>query len=513
MGEEKVNFKYESLSENIKNLLNKRDVSDQETLERFLNPSFQHLREKDEQLVKVIEKIEKGIKDNKKFLIWGDQDLDGITASLIMKISMQNLVDSKVETYIPDREDEGYGLSKKGIDRAIHKDLEVIITVDSGITSFSEVEYLLERGLDIIITDHHEPRNTLPNALILNPKLSTFGYKYLSGAGVAIKLVDSLFSSILEKTTSQWISEYLEIPIWGMIGTISDRVPLLDENRILIIEGQNLLRETKNPPLTVLRDNGSIEGAIEPLHSGRDNLTWKFFTSKTLKEAEGIYHELEAKHTYWSIKAGEHFLSFRKQLNSGYLVLFDPDLESEFAGTIASRARDYTEHPVFVIYIVGEKLRGEGRAPKNFDLLSVLGSVSDLLIDYGGHKVACGFTLKEGKVEEFRDRVTPELEKYEPKIIIDSKIKLKDITPELQNFIIKLKPFGKDNTPPIFKVEDLNYKISNGVPILFDRESVLTLDSVKEMPPPSERVNAYLKLDGEKINLLKWEWVEGKNKD
>lgn len=513
MGEKKVDIKYKSLSKSIKNILNKRDVVDQETLERFLEPSFELLRKRDELLKEVVKKIEKGIKENKKFLIWGDQDLDGITSSLIMKMAMQNITKKNVEIYIPDREKEGYGLSKKGIDIAARKGVEGIITVDCGITSFNEVEYLIEKGLDIIITDHHEPRDILPKALILNPKLSNFGYKYLSGAGVALKLADSLFDSVSGKLTGDWIIEYPEIPIWSMIGTISDRVPQLDENRVLIIEGKKFLKDIKNTPFTVLQDIGSIETAIEPLHSGTDNLTMKFFNSKTLKEAKDIYHKLEAKHSYWSIKAGEQFLSFKKQLKSGYLVLFDPDLDCRFTGTIANRARDYTEHPVFVIYTVGDKLRGEGRAPKDFDLLLILDEVSDLLVDYGGHKVACGFTLKEGKVEEFIDRVNPELQKYESKIIIDSEIRLKDITPELQNFIKKMEPFGKGNFPPIVKIEDLNYKISNGVPIIFDRENVLTLDVVKEMPPPSKRVNAYLRLDGKKISLLKWEWVEGKNKD
>jgi single-stranded-DNA-specific exonuclease len=513
MCEKKVDIKYKSLPKSIKNILNKRDVIDQETLERFLFPSFEHLRKKDEILKEAIKRIEKGINENKKFLIWGDQDLDGITATLIMKMAMQNMTNKNVEIYIPDREKEGYGLSKKGINVAVDRGVENIITVDCGITSFNEVEYLLEKGIDIIITDHHEPRDMLPKALILNPKLSDFGYTYLSGAGVAFKLADSLFDSILAKLTSDWIIEYPEIPIWSMIGTISDRVPQLDENRVLIIEGQKFLKDIKDPPFIVLQDIGGVEAAIEPLHSGTDNLTWKFFTSKTLKEAKDIYHKLEAKHSYWSIKAGEQFLSFRKQLNSGYLVLFDPDLDCRFAGTIANRARDYTEHPIFVVYTVGDKLRGEGRAPKDFDLLSILDEVSDLLVDYGGHKVACGFTLREGKVEEFIERVNPELEKYESKIITDSKIRLKDITPDLQNFIKKFEPFGKGNSPPIVKVEDLNYKISNGVPIIFDRENVLTLDNVKEMPPPSEIVNAYLRLDGKKISLLKWEWVEGKNKD
>lgn len=508
MGKEKIDIKFESLSAGIKNFLKRREVIDQETLERFLDPSFERLRKEDKVLIKVVKKIEEAVRENKKFLIWGDQDIDGITACLLMKMAMQKLTGEEIETYIPDRVKEGYGLSEMGINLAIKKGIDLIITVDCGTTSFKEIESLFKKDLDVIITDHHEPRDELPKGLILNPKLGSFGYAYLSGAGVAFKLADALFLKLMEKTTNNWVREFSEIPILAMIGTISDRVPQLDENRILLCEGLKLLEKTENPSFSLLRQIGSIEEAIEPLHSGAEYLTWKFFSSLNEEEAKDIYSELEAKHTYWSIKAGEHFLSFKNQLDLGYLVLFDPDLDKEFAGTIANRAKESTGHPIFVIYMIGEHLRGEGRGPTDFDLLSILSSVSDLLVDYGGHKMACGFSLKEGKLEEFRSRVTPELKKYEPKIQIDAKLNLDDITPELQDFIKKMKPFRRGNPPPIFQVDDVNYKISNGVPILFNREDVLSLDTVKEMPPPSERVNAYLRLNGDKIHLLKWEWVE-----
>jgi len=507
MGKEEIDIRFDSLLPEIKDFLKKRDIIDQETLTRFLDPSFVRLRKPDYHLMKVVEKIEEVISQQKKILIWGDEDMDGITATRLLSTAIQKIKGHEIETYIPSRKEEGYGLSEKGINLAIKKGIDIIITVDCGITSFKEVQYLLKKGLSVIITDHHEPRERLPEALILNPKLGSFGYKYLAGAGVAFKLADALFAHLMDKPTNQWIRDIPEIPILAMIGTLADRVPRLDENRIFFNEGAKLLEITKDPSLSFLREKGNIREAIEPLYSGAEDLTREFFSAVTKEKVGEIYSKLEAKHSYWSIKAGENFSSFRGQLSTKHLVLFDPDMDRDFAGTIANRAKDYTGHPVFVVYMIGDKIRGEGRGPFGFDLLSVLDSVSDLLVDYGGHKVACGFVLKNGKVEEFRRRVTPLLQRYEPNYHIDGRLKLKDITPELQTLILKMKPFGKGNRAPVFLIESVDYKMENNVALLSDKEDTLKLDSVKEMPPPSRRVNAYLRLDGKKIYLLKWEWT------
>ena len=187
MDKGKIDIEFDSLSQHIKNFLLKREVTDQVSLERLLNPSFDYLRKADETLIKVTEKIEEVISKGKNILIWGDEDMDGISACFLMKKTMERLLGDYIETYIPKRRSEGYGLSKKGIKLAIEKGIDVIITVDSGISSFEEIEILLKNGLDVIITDHHEPKEELPKGLILNPKLGSFGYKYLSGAGVAFK--------------------------------------------------------------------------------------------------------------------------------------------------------------------------------------------------------------------------------------------------------------------------------------------------------------------------------------
>lgn len=508
MGKKEMSFDFEGLGTYIKEFLAKRDIVDQETLDRFLHPTFDHLRSPDTKLIKVVEEIKSAISEEKKILIWGDEDMDGITSTLLLLRTLQELSPLEIETYIPSRRKEGYGLSKKGIKFGIDKGIDLIITVDSGINSVDEVEYAKKNGLDVIITDHHEPKKILPDTLILNPKISPFGYDYLAGGGVAFKLSDALFEYLDSRGTKEWTGRIPEIPILAMIGTISDRVPRLDENRILIEEGLKALKITENPSLSLLREKGNIGVAIEPLNSGREQLTWDFFTASTKEKAIDIYSELEAKHGYWSLKARENFLSLKDQIQEGHLVLFDPDLDVQYASSVANRTKDYRNHPVFVVYAIGDTIRGEGRAPGDFDLLAVLESVNDLLLDYGGHKPACGFTLKEGKVEEFRERVEPLLSGYQPKIHYDAKAKLEDITPDLQSLIMQMRPFGKDNYQPVFLIENVNYRIEDGAEVLSDSEVTLKMDKIKEKPPLSEVVDAYVQLDGEDIILLSWEWTE-----
>ncbi|MEA1912963.1 MAG: DHH family phosphoesterase [candidate division WOR-3 bacterium] len=419
-----MNVNFNSLSPGMKSFLEKREIRDKESLDRFLDPTFKRLRPPDETLKKVVRKIRTEILEGKNILIWGDEDMDGISSTLIMLSTMEKLTARKVENYIPSRRFEGYGLCKRGIDLAVGKGIDLIITVDCGVNDSSEVEYLKREGLDVIITDHHEPKENLPNALILNPKLGSFGFKYLAGAGVAFKLADALFNHIMGESTTEWTRKMPEIPALTLIGTIADRVPQLDENRILIHEGLRCLEETSSPPLSLLHKLGDIEESMEPLFSGVDNLTWEFFTTSTIKKAREIYEKLKINHANWSIRAKKEFSSLKAWLDEGHFVLFVPDLDQKFAGFVTGRAKEYTNHPIFVIYQVGDNIRGEGRGPKDFNLLSVLSSVKDLLVDYGGHKPACGFTLKKGKVEEFKERVEPRLKEYKPKTSFDARIEL-----------------------------------------------------------------------------------------
>ena len=207
-----MNTKYNTLSGDIKTFLRKREITSQRTLDRFLYPTFENLRSADDMLKIGAEKIGKAIKKGKKLLIWGDEDIDGITSVLIMKSLFKELFDAKVQHYIPNRRKEGYSISKEGIDWAHKKGIDIILTVDSGTNSRSEVEYLKKKGMDIIITDHHEIKKPLPKALILNPKIHPFGYKYLCGAGVAFKFADFMLSQFYKSTTRIWAEKLPEIP-------------------------------------------------------------------------------------------------------------------------------------------------------------------------------------------------------------------------------------------------------------------------------------------------------------
>ncbi len=503
-----MNTKYKYLSKGIKKFFKKREVTNQKTLERFLFPTFENLHPADEILKAAVGKVQDFIKKRKKILIWGDEDVDGITSTFIMKILFQEAFGIKVQHYIPNRGKEGYGLSREGIDKAHKKGIDLIITVDSGTSSVMEVEYLKKKGMDIIITDHHELKEKLPNAPIVNPKLNSFGYKYLSGAGVAFKFADCMFSDYMGKTTTEWTGEIPEIPVFAFIGTLIDKVPILDENRIIFIEGLKCLKKSGKPPFSFLSAKKNVLKAIIPLASGKERLTWEFFSARTITEAENTYALLKSKNINWNKRARGEFSSIKNELNKGNLVIFKSNLDYKIAGGVANRVKDYCKKPVFIIYSLDSKTRGEGRSPEGFDLLSVLNEVKDLLIDYGGHKCACGFELKKGKEEEFKDKTEVLLRKYKAKNPYDSKLSLREVTEGLKNLITKMEPFGNGNLAPVFLIDNVIYEKVGKDFFLSNGKIKLKLNGVKEMPPPSKKVNAYLEIKGGRTTLKRWEWTK-----
>ncbi len=503
-----MTINYSHLSKGIKGFLKKREVVNQKTLERFLSPTFEKLRPADENLHEAVQKTRDFIKKRKKILIWGDEDVDGITSTFIMKSLFQDVFGIKVGHYIPRREKEGYGLSRPGIDKAHKTGVDLIITVDTGTSSISEVEYLKKKNMDIIITDHHELKEKLPKAPLINPKLNFFGYKYLSGAGVAFKFADCALLDHTGKKTEEWSEEIPEIPALAFIGTLIDKVPLLDENRIIYREGLKCLKKSKKPPFSFISARKNFLKAIIPLASGRENLTWKFLSARTIDEAEDIYKSLKTKHSIWNRKARAEFSAIKNELNKRNLVIFKNDLDYKIAGSVANRAKDYCKKPVFLIYSADSKIRGEGRGPDGFDLLSVLDGVKNLLIDYGGHKCACGFELKKGKIDEFKNKTEDLLRKHKEKKPFDSKLKLEEVDESLKNLTEKMEPFGNGNRPPLFLIENVSYEKEKKDFFLSAGKTKLKLDEVKEMPPPSKKVNAYLEMKGRKTILKRWEWTK-----
>jgi single-stranded-DNA-specific exonuclease len=503
-----VNIEYKSLSKGIKKFLSGREITNQQTLERFITPTYENLRPIDKVLKAEIKKVRNSVKKGTKILIWGDEDIDGITSTFIIKTLFKEVFGTAISYYIPDRAKEGYGLSREGIDKAYKKGIGLIITVDSGTSSFQEVEYLKRKGMDIIITDHHELKDRLPRAPLLNPKLHSFGYKYLSGAGVAFKFADRMFFDHLGKTTTRWTKEVPEISVFALIGTLADKVPLLDENRIIFKEGLKSLRETNKPPFAFLSNKKDISKAIIPLAAGRDQLTYKFFSATSSREAERIYGILKSNYLAWNRKAREEFFAIRNELNKGDLVIFRSNLDYKIASSVTNRLKDYCGLPVFVVYPHGPVIRGEGRSPEGFNLLSVLEKAKDLLIDYGGHKSACGFTLEKDKIKEFKERAEPFLSKHKAKRTFDSELKLGEITENLKDLVRKMEPFGNGNPPPVFQIRNVIYDKQGDSFFLSNGKVKLILTEVKEMPPPSKKVNAYLEINGEKIILRRWEWIK-----
>ncbi|RKZ16619.1 single-stranded-DNA-specific exonuclease RecJ, partial [bacterium] len=249
MGEKEIN--YNDLSKGVKNFLQKRGIQSQYDLDLFVNPTIEKLALPGKDTLKIAESLYNSIRQGKKIFVWGDEDVDGITSTFLLYESLKKL-NAKVEWHIPSRATEGYGLNKNGIDMIKERGGEVIVTVDCGITSFEEAEYSKSLGIELIITDHHEPRNTLPEAMIVNPKVNDVGYRYLAGVGVALKFFIGIVHIATGLNPVEVIKTMPDSIIFAMIGTITDRVPRLSENRILVVEGEKYLHKSKRPPFMVL---------------------------------------------------------------------------------------------------------------------------------------------------------------------------------------------------------------------------------------------------------------------
>ncbi|MEO0293251.1 MAG: DHH family phosphoesterase [candidate division WOR-3 bacterium] len=502
-----MNIKFDNLSEGIKELLRKREVYDDETLERFINPSFDHLRPCYEILKPEIEMVKEFIKKGKRILIWGDEDIDGITSTLIMKFLFKDLFDIEVSYYIPNREKEGYGLSKGGIDKAQEQGIDLIITVDSGTDSFEEVEYLKSKGMEVIITDHHELKEKIPKVPFLNPKFLPFGYKNLAGAGVAFKFADCIYYEYKGEKAKTWTKKIPEIPILAFIGTIVDKVPLVDENRILYCEGLKLLKEAKKPPFSLFSNKNDILNELKPISSGKSNLIFKFFSADSIEEADRIYGILKSNYKAWDKNVREEFLAIKEELENGKRVVFRKNLNYKIASGLANRAKDFCKAPVVVIYSTGSSIRGECRGPSDSDLLSLLKKLEYLLIDYGGHKSACGFTLERENIEEFKEKMELLLKEYKKEKPPTVELKLEEITPDLQKLIKKMEPFGIGNYFPIFLIRNVNYFNEGNSSFLSNEKASILITEIREIPPASMKINAYLEIYPEKIILKGWENV------
>ncbi|KGO84935.1 recombinase RecJ [Flavobacterium rivuli WB 3.3-2 = DSM 21788] len=463
----------------VASLLAQRGVHTYDEARQFFRPSLDDLHNpylmKD--MDKAVERIETAIEKGENILVFGDYDVDGTTAVSLMSSYLKSFYPN-VDTYIPDRYKEGYGVSDAGIDYADDNGCTLIIALDCGIKSIDKVAYANSKGIDFIICDHHRPSDTLPAAIaVLDPKRDDCNYPYdeLCGCGVGFKLVQALAMN-RNQTINDLIS-YLDLVATAIA---ADIVPITGENRVLAKFGLQVINTSPRPGIKALIQNikkqvltiSDVVFVIAPRinAAGRikhGNYAVQLLTEFNLAEAEGFAAQIEGlnadrKDLDKQITA-EALLQIER--NSDHdkktTVVFQEDWHKGVIGIVASRLIETYYRPTLVFTRSGDKLAASARSVKDFDVYNALEACAEHLEQFGGHMYAAGLTLKEEQYPQFRqkfeavvaDTIHPDL--LIPEISIDAEINLGDITPKFFRILKQFEPFGPGNMTPVFLTQNL----------------------------------------------------------
>lgn len=464
----------------VATLLIERGVETYDEAKKFFRPSLKDLHDpflmKD--MDKAVSRIEKAISNKENILVYGDYDVDGTTAVALMSSYLKSKYDL-VLTYIPNRYDEGYGISYKGINFALENDFTLIIALDCGIKSVEKVAYAKELGIDFIICDHHRPGNEIPNAIaVLDPKQDdcNYPYKELCGCGVGFKLIQALASK--DGKTVEDLVEYLDL-VATAIG--ADIVPINGENRVLAYFGLQVINSFPRPGIKAILEKinkteltiTDVVFVVAPRINAAGRMKHGNFAVTLLVETD---YEKALKHAsdideYNSDRREEDKRITEEALNQiiqngeqNHLttVVYQEDWHKGVIGIVASRLTETYYRPTLVFTKSGENiLAASARSVRDFDIYNVLEACSEHIEQFGGHKYAAGLTLKEGNYlafkQAFEDEVFKTIDRslLTPEIKIDAKIDLKDITPKFYRIIKQFAPFGPENMTPVFMTDNL----------------------------------------------------------
>ena len=439
----------------------------------FLNGTLEDLMDPYEikDMDKLVERIDKAIKDKEKICIYGDYDVDGITSITIMYQFLTKL-GAEVMYYLPDRLLEGYGINNNALDEIKKQGVSLVITVDCGITAIEEVEHAKEIGLDICITDHHECAQDLPDALaIVNPKRKddTYPFKFLAGVGVAFKTI-----SAVAKKYNLPEEEYLKYLDIVSIGTISDIVPLVGENRIISKYGLKMMVHTKNIGLKALIklvnskeiDSMMVSFGMAPRinacgRMGNASAAVKLLLENDEKRAEQIALELdnlnqERKNVEAVIYDEALDIIKKNELDKkSSIVLYNSSWHNGVIGIVASRLVNLYYKPVILLTKENDIIRGSGRCPSGFSIYDALTECKDCVIQFGGHELAAGLSILEENIDSFIETFDEACRKKsdaisEQIIEVDAQIERKDLNAQIIKDIREMKPYGQSNQVPVF---------------------------------------------------------------
>ena len=502
----------------VAELMIKKGIYSKDDIELFFNGSLKSLRNpfdiKD--MEKAAERIAKAVMNHESIFIYGDYDVDGVTSTALMYIFLMQC-GANVSYYIPNRLEEGYGLNKDAINEIHHRGADLIITVDCGISAIEEVLLAKELGMDIIITDHHQPSKELPVAAdaIINPMREDDLYpnKTLAGVGVAFKVVMALRFTLRKHNFFQNdapnIRNLLDIVT---LGTIADVMPLVDENRIFVRHGLELmsgdnvrigideLKKVIDSLSTVQKMKTSNIGfQIAPRINAMGRMassdkSLKLLVTQNRNEARQLAIELDNENKYRQMierdilqQTFDIIETNRYADNEGGIVVASEGWHPGVIGIVASRVVDKYFRPTIILTDDNGVYKGSARSIPGFHLYDGLSSLSDLLLSFGGHKYAAGVKIAKENLEEFRERfnkiVIENLNKEDfiPEINIDAEIDSKDITDEIMQYLEKLEPYGQGNKEPVFymkKVSKYQYetfvgKEQNHLKCVFEKKGIL----------------------------------------
>ncbi len=429
---------------------------------------------------KAVDRIVQAIRQRERILIYGDYDVDGITAVSMLYLLLQQL-GADVHFYIPHRIQEGYGISMAGIEEAARLGTRLIISVDCGVTAVREIEYAQQLQMDVIVSDHHEPGKHLPQAYaMLNPKCPESNYPFheLAGVGVAYKLAQALVLAL--NLDAAIIEDFVDLVA---IGSAADIVPLVDENRIFVKEGLKRLNQTSRPGLKALLQvagllnkpigTGQIVFIIAPRinavgRMGNAERAIELFTTQNYDRALEIANLFESENRQRknideeTFKAAQQIIEKNYDLSCYYsLVVDQPGWHPGVIGIVASRLVEKYYRPTVMISVDDNIGKGSARSISGFDIYMALKQCEDLLIGFGGHKYAAGLTIARDKIEAFRQRFNEiSLKQLNedllcPKLRIDGEIRLSEINANFYKFLKLLAPFGPQNMRPVFLSQKL----------------------------------------------------------
>lgn len=477
--ENKVNELVEKfgISGILARILVNKNITQKDEIDLFMNPTRKDFHDPflmpDMEII--VDRVLQAIEQKEKIMIYGDYDADGITSITVLKSFLEER-GLEVASYIPNRLDEGYGLNKTALKKIYDDGYRLIITVDCGISGIDEVDYANSLGMEVLITDHHEPVETLPKAMAVvdaKRKDNKYPFNQLAGVGVVFKLIQAISIKLgLEE------KEYLKYLDIVCIGTISDIVPLVDENRVIAKLGLKLIAQTRNIGLKALLevigfkniDSITISFGVAPRinacgRMGDEQVALDLFLEKDYDKAKKLAIKLNEYNIERQTIEKRIFDEATEKIeknekDKACIIVGSEGWHHGIIGIVASKVTEMYFKPSILICFEGNDGKGSGRSIPGFDLHDALMECSDYLEKFGGHSMAVGVTVNRYKFELFKNKFeeyakSHDIDKIIPVINIDSELSLKDIDIDSVKSLQKLEPYGEANKMPVFMIRNL----------------------------------------------------------